>query len=99
MFQHFGIEGFVIIWNTKVIMGWIICGQQNVEETVESAFANVTDVANPHDLIKIPWRRLPKCMSEGRKPNCKLIAKDIVVGHCSDVATTNNPRNSCAPIS
>ena len=44
-------------------MGWIVCGKQNIEEMVESAFASVTDVTNPHDPIKIPWRCFPKGVS------------------------------------
>ena len=61
-------------------MGWIICGQQNVEETVESALANVADIADTRS-VEIPRRWLPKRMSVTRKPNGKLIAKNIVVGH------------------
>ena len=98
MFGHFGLERCVVIWDTKVSVGWVICGQQDIEEAVESAFADVTDVANPHDVIKIPRRRLPKGMSEGRKPNCKLFAKDIVVGHCSDVEINKDARNPSALI-
>ena len=82
------------VWNAKVLMRWVICGQQDIEESVESSLVNVADVANPHDVIKIPRRWLPKCMSVARKPNCKLLAKDIVVGHCNKEAITRNLRNS-----
>ena len=75
-------------------MGGMICGEKNIEESVESALANVTDVANPHDAMRIHRRRLPKGMSIPRIPNCELIAKDIVVCHCSNVAAANNPTHS-----
>ena len=82
MFWYFGPEWCVVVGNTEVFMGRVIRGQQNIEEALESAFGNVTDVANPDDMIKIPWRRLPQSISMGRKPNRKLIAKYIIVGHC-----------------
>lgn len=83
MFQDSGLERFVVIWNAEGFMGWIICRQQNIEETVESALANVTNIADTRNVR--PWRRFPKRMSVSRKPNCKLIAKNIVVGHCNGV--------------
>ena len=83
MFQDSGLERFVVIRNAKVFMGWIICGQQNIEEAVESALANVTNVTDTRNVR--PRRRVPKRMSVSRKPNCKLIAKNIVVGHCNSV--------------
>jgi hypothetical protein len=45
MFRYFGLERFVVIWNTKVFMGWVIGRQQNIEDSVESAFGDIADVA------------------------------------------------------
>lgn len=84
----------MVVWNTEVLMRWVICRQQDIEETVESSLANITNIANLHDVIKVPWRWLPQGMSVSGKPNCKLFAKDIVVGHCSEGAIMNDLRSS-----
>ena len=42
---------FVVLWNTEVTMGRVVCGKKNIKETVEFASANVTYVANLHGGI------------------------------------------------
>jgi hypothetical protein len=80
MIQQTWDKGFMIFWHASLV-GWIVCWQQGIEKTVESAFANETDVADLHGPIRVPWFRLPQCMSERRILDCKLFTKDVVVGH------------------
>ena len=37
---------FVVLWNAKVAMGWMIRGKQSVEKTVEFAFVDVAHIAD-----------------------------------------------------
>ena len=75
------------VWNTKNPMGRIFWAEQNVEKAVESPFPNETDVANRHSGISTAWTWLPKCMSVGRILSCKVVAKNVVVGHCGGAAS------------
>src|SRR6266702_2454303 len=71
----------VLLWNTNS-MGRIFWTKQNIEKTVELPFSNETDVANRHGGISTAWTWLPECVSIGRIFDCKVVAKNVVVGHC-----------------
>ena len=51
MFLDIERKLFVVLWNTKLYMGLVVWGQQNVEKTVEFPFADVADVADFHGGI------------------------------------------------
>ena len=71
----------VPVWNAGSV-GRIFWAKQNIEKKVELAFSNETDVANRHGGILIAPTWLPKCMSVGRVLYCKVVAINVVVGHC-----------------
>ena len=62
-------------------VGLIFCGKQGIEKTMEFATAYETDVTDLHGHIRVPWVWFPQSMSECRILDCKLFAKDVVVGH------------------
>jgi len=39
-------ERFMVLWRRCLFMGWVVCRKQSIEETEESAFTHVTNVAN-----------------------------------------------------
>lgn len=80
--SHAGSKLFVLLWNTKGSMGWIIWAEQNIEKPVESPFPNETDVASGHGGISTARTWLPKCVSKCRILDCEVVAKNVVVGHC-----------------
>jgi len=43
-------EWLIIFWHAEVV-GWMVCGKENIEKAVESAFACETNVANVHGAI------------------------------------------------
>ena len=63
------------------ILGWIVCGKQCIEKTMEFAHAYETDVADFHGLIWTVWTGVPEGMSVVRISKSELFAKDVVVGH------------------
>ena len=80
MIRQLGDEWFIIFWHTALV-GRIVFGKQCVEKTTEFAFANETNVANLHRLIRVPWTWLPQSMSVRGISDGKLFAKYIEVGH------------------
>jgi hypothetical protein len=80
MIQQVGDEGLMILWHAEFV-GWIVCGKQGVEKTMEIASAYETDIANLHGPIRVLWTWPPQGMSVRRILDCKLFAKDLVVGH------------------
>jgi len=87
---HSGSKLFVLLWNTNS-MGRISWARQNIEEMVELPFSNETDVANCHGGISTAWIWLPKCVSVGRILSCKVVTKNVVVGHCGGTGIEGNP--------
>ena len=81
MIRQVGDEGFMIFWHTELLMGWIVCRKQSVEESIEFASAYETDIANLHGLIRVPWTWSPQGMSVRRIPDRKLFAEDVVICH------------------
>jgi hypothetical protein len=63
------------------ILGWIVCGKQGIEKTMEFSHAYETDVANFHGLIWTVWTGVPQGMSVVRISKSQLFAKDVVVSH------------------
>jgi hypothetical protein len=45
-----GFKWLIIFWHAEVV-GWMVRGKENIEKTVESAFACETNVANVHGAI------------------------------------------------
>jgi len=41
----------MILGYTELVMGWMVCREQCIKETVECAFAYVSDVADLHGTI------------------------------------------------
>ena len=80
MVRQVGNEWFMIFWHASVL-GWIICWKQGVEKMMEIASAYKTDIANLHGSLGVPWTWAPQGMSVRRILDCKLFAKDLVVGH------------------
>ena len=78
--QQAGHKGFMIFWHAELV-GLIVRRQQGIEKSVEFTFAYEADVADLHGPIRIPWGRVPQCMTERRILDCKLFAKDVVVSH------------------
>ena len=70
-----------MFWYTERAMGWMICGEQGIEETVEFALAYVADIADLHGAVKPPWAWLPQGMSIRRVFHRKLFAEDVIVSH------------------
>jgi hypothetical protein len=62
-------------------VGLIFCGTQSIEKTMEFAIAYETDIAYFYGPIRFPWAWLPERMSVRRIFDCKLLAKNVVVGH------------------
>jgi hypothetical protein len=77
MIRKIGEKLFVILWH----VGLSFCGTQSIEKTVKSATAYKTDIANFHRPVRFPWAWLPQSMSIRRILDCKLFAKNVVVGH------------------
>ena len=75
-----GNKRFMIFWYTEGV-GWVVRGKKSVEKTVESAFADETNIANLHGTIQSRRTRLPQGMTVRRILGCKMSAKDVVVGH------------------
>jgi hypothetical protein len=80
MIRQVGDEWFMIVWHAT-LMGWIVFWKQDVEKTMEFAFAYETNVANLHRLIRVPWTWLPQSMSVLGISDGKLFAKYIAFGH------------------
>jgi hypothetical protein len=89
MIQQTGDKGFMVFWHA-LLVGWIVCWQEGVEKTIEFACAYETDVAYLHWPVRVPWVRLPQCVSERRILDCKLFAKDVVVGHLGPQGSKND---------
>jgi len=70
----------MVFWHAELV-GWIICREQSVEKTVEFASSYETNVTDLYGSIRVPWVRLPQCMTERWILGCKLIAKGVVVVH------------------
>ena len=90
---HVGSKLFVILWNTKS-MGRIVWAEQNIEKTVELPFPDEADVANCHGRGSTAWTGLPKCVPVGRIFDCKVVPKNVVVGHCGGTEVEDNPRKT-----
>jgi hypothetical protein len=67
-------------WHAELV-GWMVCWKEGVEKTMEIASAYETDIAYLNGPIRVPWTRPPQGMSIRRILDCKLFAKDVVVGH------------------
>jgi hypothetical protein len=80
MIRKVGNEWFMIVWHAT-FMGWIVFWKQDVEKTMEFAFAHETNVTNLHRLIRVPWTWLPQSKSIRGIFDGKLFAKYIEVGH------------------
>ena len=93
MIQQAGDKWFMVFWHTELV-GWIVCWQQGVEKTVEFASAYETNVTELHGPIRVPRVRLPQGMPKRRILDCKLIPKDVEVGHLG--ATKKNSQRPCA---
>jgi hypothetical protein len=89
MIQQIGDKGFMIFWHAELV-GGIVCWQQGVEKAMEFPPAYETDIADLHGPIWVPWIWLPQCMSERRILECKLVAKDVVVGHLGPQGSRKN---------
>ena len=70
-----------MFWYTERAMGWMICGEQSIEETVEFALAYVANVADLHRAVKYAWAWLPQGMTICRILHRKLFAEDVIMGH------------------
>jgi hypothetical protein len=57
-----GYERFMIVWHA-VLVGWIACWKQGVENTMELAFTYKANVAHLYGLIWFPWSWHPQGMS------------------------------------
>jgi hypothetical protein len=80
MIRNFGNEWFMIVWHAALV-GWIVFWKQDIEKTMEFAFAYESNVANLHRLIRVPWTWLPQSMSVQGIFDGKLFAKYIAIGH------------------
>jgi len=58
MIRQFRDKWFIIFWYTESV-GWMICGKESIEETMESAFADETNIANLHGVMWSHWVGLP----------------------------------------
>jgi hypothetical protein len=70
----------MMFWHAELVR-WVICRKQGIEKAMEIASADETDIANVHGPIWVPRTRPPQGMSVRRILDCKLIAKDVEVGH------------------
>ena len=80
MIRRLGDEFFMTFWHA-VLMGFIVFRKQGVEKSMEFASAYETNVANLHMLLRVPWTRLPQCMSVRRIFDGKLFAENIALVH------------------
>jgi hypothetical protein len=81
MIRHVGYKRFVMLRQRYSLVGCIIRRKQSVEKTVECALAHVTDVANLHWAMLSLRTWLPQGISESWICKCKLLAKDLIMGH------------------
>jgi hypothetical protein len=58
MTGQFEEKWFVIFWYTELV-GWMVGRKKSVEETMESAFAYKTDIANLHRIVQARRAGLP----------------------------------------
>jgi hypothetical protein len=93
---HTGSKLFVLLWNTKS-MGRICWAEQNIEKTVELPIPNETNVANRYSGIPTAWSWFPKRVSVGWILDCKVMAENVVVGHCSSAEIEGKPRKPRDP--
>ncbi len=52
------LKWFIMLWDTISFMRWIICLEQSIEEAVEFASANETDITHLNRWV-LSWVRLP----------------------------------------
>ena len=68
----------ISFWYTAAFMRWMMCGEQGIEQAMEFAVANETNVTN------LNWRELsrvwlPQGVAESGMRKCELIAKSVIV--------------------
>ena len=69
----------MILWYTESLIGWMDFRIQGIEQAVEFALANETDVTNLNGRVLFSWARVPQGVAEIRMRDCKLSAKGVVV--------------------
>lgn len=75
-----GYKWFVIFWYAGM-MGWMVCGKEGIEKSVESALAYEADIADFHGTRQPRRTWLPQSMSVRRILERKPPSKDVVVCH------------------
>ena len=80
MIWHGGKQ-LMIFRYTKSLIGWMDVREQNIEQAVEFALANKTDVTNLNSRVLCSRIRLPKRMAKSRMRYCKLCTKSIIMCH------------------
>jgi hypothetical protein len=59
MIRDVGNKWLMVLWEWGFMMGWVVCGKQRVEKTVEFALTYVTDVADRHTAVNTIRTGLP----------------------------------------
>lgn len=83
MIRRAGLKWFMTLWYTKCGMGRVAFRKQSIEEAVEFALANVTDVTDFNGMAMFAWAWvwLPQSVAESRMCDRHLNAKSVIVCH------------------
>jgi hypothetical protein len=71
----------MMLWYAESFMRGMVFCEKSVEQAVEFAFANETDVANLSWRVLSSRVWLPQGVAESMILDRKLIAKDVIVCH------------------
>ena len=77
-----GVKWLVILWYTELV-GWMVCGKEGIEKSVESALAYEANIADFHGTRQPRRTGFPQSMSIRRVLRRKPPSKDVVVCHWS----------------